>query len=139
MAVAPPSNKDRVRFVVEKLAELGVEQLVWLRTTFGTGRLPPPEKQMAWAISALEQSRGGWLMGLGGEFVTWSDLEEPVLVCQPAGSAVIEVLAPRTVVVGPEGGFDPDEVPSDFESVALGETILRVETAAVVAATKFLD
>ena len=37
------------------------------------------------------------------------------------------------IVVGPEGGFDPNEeeflLENNFQSVSLGNTILRVETA----------
>jgi 16S rRNA (uracil1498-N3)-methyltransferase len=139
MAVAPPANKDRLRFVVEKLAELGTEKLLWLATRRGAGRLPSSGKQQAWATSALEQSRGAWLMEVGSDLVGWSDLEPPVLVCQPDGSAAAGTFQPRTIAIGPEGGFDIREVPDGFESVTLGETVLRVETAAVVAATKFLE
>jgi RsmE family RNA methyltransferase len=40
-----------------------------------------------------------------------------------------------TVVVGPEGGFTTDEVASARATVDLGPTILRADTAAVVAGT----
>jgi 16S rRNA (uracil1498-N3)-methyltransferase len=135
LAVAPPSNRDRVRFVVEKLAELGVESLIWLDTRHGTGRLPSIHKQQGWAISALEQSRGSWLMALGERLVDWAELERPLAVCVPGQSDSEEKF--RTVAVGPEGGFAPEEVPDDACGVGLGETILRVETAALTAAVKF--
>ena len=135
LAVAPPANKDRLRFTVEKLAELGVERLVWLKTEWGNRRIPSLEKQSAWAVSALEQSRGAWLMSVGDDLVDWSDLEEPIVVCQQGGEAV--VVSPRTVVIGPEGGLDPGEIPRGTNQVSLGSTVLRVETAAVVAAIKF--
>ena len=35
VAVAPPSDKERQKFLVEKLAELGVERLVWLKSDYG--------------------------------------------------------------------------------------------------------
>lgn len=136
LAVAPPANKDRVRFLVEKLAEMGIERLNWLSSKFGTGRIPPPEKLRAWAAGALEQSRGAWLMDIGSSLVGWEDLEQPVVVCQSGGSANPNVV-PRTIVVGPEGGFEENEVPNTAILVTLGNTILRVETAAVVAAAKF--
>ncbi|HEY5889691.1 MAG TPA: 16S rRNA (uracil(1498)-N(3))-methyltransferase [Acidimicrobiia bacterium] len=135
VAVAPPANKDRLRFTVEKLAELGVERLVWLETKWGGRRVPPVEKQSAWAISALEQSRGAWLMWLGDDLVGWSDLEQPIVVCQPGGESLVELT--RTVVIGPEGGFDPGEIPPGTSEISLGPTVLRVETAAVAAAIKF--
>lgn len=135
VATAPPSSRDRVRFLVEKLAELGVEQLLWLTTRHGVRRVPPMKKQCSWAVSALEQSRGSWLMGVSDSFVEWDSLERPLAVCTPGGSGAGTGF--RTVAVGPEGGFGDDEVPADATAVGLGPTILRVETAAVVAASRF--
>ncbi|MEX1037385.1 MAG: 16S rRNA (uracil(1498)-N(3))-methyltransferase [Acidimicrobiia bacterium] len=135
VAVAPPSNRDRVRFLVEKLAEIGVESLLWLTTSHGVKRLPALKKQQGWAVSALEQSRGSWLMQVDDRFAGWDDLERPLAVCLPGGAEPETGF--RTVAVGPEGGFDPGEIPDDAVGVSLGSTILRVETASVVAACKF--
>lgn len=135
VATAPPSSRDRVRFLVEKLAELGVEQLLWLTTRHGVRRVPPLNRQQSWAVSALEQSRGSWLMGVTDSFVYWDSLERPLAVCVPGGSEAGADF--RTIAVGPEGGFGDDEAPADATAVGLGPTILRVETAAVVAASRF--
>lgn len=133
LAVAPPANRDRIRFLVEKLSELGVKSLRWLETSWGSGRAPKPDKQQAWAISGLEQSRGAWLMEIDSEMVAWQDLEGPIGVLMPGGadSSHTDV---KTFVVGPEGGFDPEEIPANSRKIDLGPTILRVETAAIVAA-----
>ncbi len=135
MAVAPPASRDRCRFLVEKLGELGVARLVWLSTRNGEGRIPHLGKTTAWAVSALEQSRGGWLMEVGTDLVAWDDLDRPLVVAVPGGGT--EVFEVRTVAIGPEGGLDPAEIPADAASIDLGLTILRVETAAVVAASRF--
>lgn len=135
LAVAPPENKDRLRFTVEKLAELGVERLLWLKTRWGNHRVPPVAKQAAWAVSALEQSRGAWLMTVGDHLTDWSALEAPIVLCNQAGEPVSGT--PRTIVIGPEGGLDPEEIPPGSTQVSLGATVLRVETAAIVAAAKF--
>jgi len=136
VASAPPSNRERARFLVEKLAELGVEQLLWLATRHGVRRVPNLKKQRSWAVSALEQSRGSWLMKVSERLADWDSLERPLAVCVPTGRSVAGTTF-RTVAVGPEGGFGDDEVPGDAAAVDLGPTILRVETAAVVAAAKF--
>jgi RsmE family RNA methyltransferase len=39
------------------------------------------------------------------------------------------------IVIGPEGGFAPEELERSRERVSLGESILRAETAAIVAGT----
>jgi RsmE family RNA methyltransferase len=56
------------------------------------------------------------------------------VVADPAGTP-IELLPepPSTVVVGPEGGFTAEEI-AGATLVTLGDLVLRVETAAVVAA-----
>lgn len=135
MAVAPPTSKDRARFLVEKMAELGIESLAWLDTEWGSGRVPSESKLNSWAVSGLEQSRGAWLLDVASKLSTWSDLEPPVAACLPEGrTGTIDV---RTIAIGPEGGFAPGEVPDSVLSVGLGDTILRVETAAIVAAALF--
>jgi 16S rRNA U1498 N3-methylase RsmE len=42
------------------------------------------------------------------------------------------------VVIGPEGGWASGEVPEDAIRWDLGDTVLRVETAALVAAARLL-
>jgi 16S rRNA (uracil1498-N3)-methyltransferase len=136
LVVAPPDNRDRARFLVEKLAEMGVEELVFLDARLGEGRPPRTDRLRAWAVSALEQSRGAWLMRTGDGLVTFPSISRPFLVCEPGASR--ETPRARTVVVGPEGGWAPGEVPEDAPRLGLGDTILRVETAAVVAAARML-
>jgi RsmE family RNA methyltransferase len=137
VAVAPPTSRERSRFLVEKLAELGVESLVWLKTERGSARIPSRDKQRAWTASALEQSRGAWLMSTSETLVGFADLEPPVVVCSPNGIEPDAGLEPRTVAIGPEGGLSPNEVPSDAVQVNLAKTILRIETAAIAAAIIF--
>ena len=136
VAVAPPTNKDRQRFLVEKLAELGVSELLWLETAHGSDRRANAAKVFSWIHAAVEQSRGAWLMDTRTELVTWEDLEGPVVVCQPGGSDL--TIRPRTVVIGPEGGFAEGEIPESLSRWELAPNILRIETAAVVAAARIL-
>ena len=71
------------------------------------------------------------------EFVTWQDLEEPVVVCHPEGGPLVQ--QPRTVVIGPEGGFADGEVPNGLPNWGLGPNTLRIETAALVATARILN
>lgn len=134
VVAAPPASRDRVRFMVEKLAELGVARLRFLVSRYAQGRPPRAERLRSWAVAGLEQSRGAWLLDTSPHAVALSDLSPPYAVCDPSGSA--DIAGVDTVVIGPEGGWDPDELPSDVPRLALGSTILRVETAAVVAAAR---
>lgn len=137
VAVAPPSSRQRCRFLVEKLAELSVERLIWVSTRHTQGRRPPPEdKAKAWIKAAVEQSRGAWMMEISHADV--GDLEaEQLIVAHPSGEPTASVASSGSplLLVGPEGGLDEDEIPPDVPRLSLGPTVLRVETAAVVGAT----
>ncbi|MEX1004107.1 MAG: RsmE family RNA methyltransferase, partial [Acidimicrobiia bacterium] len=134
IAVAPPSQKDRVRFLVEKVAELGTLDLRWIRTRFSEGRPPAADKAAAWARSALEQSRSAWLMQVGTEHVDMSDLPEGTVFADRTGSRTVDLGAAPCVAIGPEAGWSADEVPERAPRVSLGPMVLRVETAAMAAA-----
>lgn len=137
VAVAPPRSRDRVRFLVEKLTELGVARLLWVRTRHTEGRPPAPGKAQAWVKGALEQSRGAWEMEVGE--TTLEDLDRTrLVVADPAGEAAFPV-GRSTLLIGPEGGLDPGELPGDVPRVSLGPTVLRVETAAVAGAALLRD
>jgi 16S rRNA (uracil1498-N3)-methyltransferase len=136
VVVAPPSNRDRARFMIEKLSELGVAEVRFLETRHGQGRPPRADRLRAWSVAGLEQSTGVWLMRTSTELVTLSGLDGPVAVCEQGGSK--EPPHARTVVIGPEGGWAPGEVPEEAMLFDLGDTILRVETAAVVAAARMI-
>ncbi|NOY57078.1 MAG: 16S rRNA (uracil(1498)-N(3))-methyltransferase [Actinobacteria bacterium] len=132
IAVAPPRSSERTRFLVEKLGELGIGRLVWLRTVHGNTRAPKVDKVRSWARSALEQSRGAWLMEIQDGLVDVEDLEGRLLVADPGGEPISPAQGDVTLLIGPEGGFVAGEVPGS--PVSLGGRILRVETAAIVGA-----
>ena len=139
IAVAPPRSKDRQRFIVEKLQELAVQRLVWLSTAHGQARPPSADKAMAWATAALEQSRGAHLMDIDAAALEGLDADE-VLWADITGESVRSVTrgeGPFTVAIGPEGGWSDEERVRFDTRVSLGSTLLRTETAAVVAAAVF--
>jgi 16S rRNA U1498 N3-methylase RsmE len=68
--------------------------------------------------------------------ITMAMVSRPFVVCDPSGSR--ERPSARTVVIGPEGGWAPDEIPDDAVVWDLGDTVLRLETAALVAAARLL-
>lgn len=135
IAVAPPKQKDRVRFIVEKAQELGVAALRWIETDHGEIRIPPPNRTQAWAVGALEQSRGAWLMEVDGPVAL--DTLGQVIACDASGMAPDAkswaAVSGLPVAIGPEGGWSEAELAGFGSIVTLGPTTLRVETAVVVA------
>ncbi len=132
LAVSPPSNKDRQRFLVEKLAELGVARLIWIETRYGKNRVAHPAKVFSWVVSAVEQSRGAYLMETSDDLVALDELEGDLVFGHPGGADRPGTAS--TVVIGPEGGFAEEEIPPGSRLWDLGPTTLRVETAAIAAA-----
>jgi RsmE family RNA methyltransferase len=117
--------------LVEKTAELGVSRLLWVRTSRTEGRPPAADKARGWAIAALEQSRGAWMVEMGTTDLMDLDPED-LIVADPDG-ADQPPSGRLTLLVGPEGGLAPEEIPPGSALLSLGPTVLRVETAAVAA------
>lgn len=134
-----PVKGDRNELAVQKLTEIGVDEIVILAPTqFSVVRWSDADKQLrklrVIAREAAMQSRRVWLPNVVG-MVQLAD------ACVRPGAAVADPngapLQPDTslVIIGPEGGFADDEVPPNTPRVNLGDTILRAETATLVAAT----
>ena len=158
MAAAVPRGK-RMTFLVEKCAELGVEELRpvrWARSPrSGSAPASALERWQRLAASAAKQARRAGLMTvlapvspaeLAGALADF----DRVLYLDTAGGvsprAALEGLAPGArllVLVGPEGGMVPGdlavlEASVKLRRVTLGPGVLRVETAAVAAAAAVL-
>ncbi len=134
IAVPPPANRDRARILVEKLAELGVTELVWLRTEYGEGHPPAAAKSAAWCRAALEQSRSAWLLTVADQLVPISSLPSGTVFADQTGARPASLAHAPCVAIGPEGGWAPGEIPSSAEVMSLADGVLRVETAAIAAA-----
>ncbi len=139
LAVAPPRSADRARYLVEKLAELGVDRLIWVSAQHSQAKPPKPAKTTAWAIAGLEQSRSARLLVVDAPSAP-GELAAPVWVADPTGGPPPVLAAGAvTVLVGPEGGLAPGEAPAHALPVGLGPRVLRTETAAVAAAVVALQ
>jgi 16S rRNA (uracil1498-N3)-methyltransferase len=65
------------------------------------------------------------------DFVAGADVG--VSLAEPGGG--VPTLDRPTLLIGPEGGWAPEELACGRPRVALAPTVLRTETAAIVAAT----
>jgi 16S rRNA (uracil1498-N3)-methyltransferase len=122
VAAAIPKG-DRCEWMVQKLTEVGASEIVLLHCARSVVRWEGDRgaKQLARmqrvAREASMQSRRAWLPVVRG----------PV----PFAEAV-------SLLIGPEGGFSPEELAAPVPRLRLLDTVLRVETAAVVAAARIL-
>ncbi len=137
---------DRAEWMVQKLTEIGVAEIVLLHCERSVVRWEGDRavRQLARATrvarEAAMQSRRVWLPLVTGPRPCADVLAlEGVAVAEPNGQAAGDLgWRPSTVVIGPEGGFSDRELAAASALVALGPNVLRIETAAIVAAVSFL-
>jgi 16S rRNA (uracil1498-N3)-methyltransferase len=141
VAAAIPKG-DRCEWMVQKLTELGVGEIVLLHCDRSVVRWEGDRgaKQLARmrrvAREASMQSRRVWLPDVTGPVPFAAVAARPrTVLAEPDGDAQVE---PECIVIGPEGGFSAAELDLGVPQVRLARTVLRVETAAVVAAVRYL-
>lgn len=160
IAVALPKG-DRQKILVEKLAEIGVSRLIPINAKRSVAKADAKttKKLALRVIEASKQCGRNRLMEIVEPRTSKELFANPIttesngpairLLAHPYGisrtaSDLVRELKPDesvAIAIGPEGGFDLAEVEvaisAGWQSVSLGPTILRVETAAVVAAILF--
>lgn len=150
--LVPVADRDRMLWLAEKAAELGATSwrpVLWKRSRSVSPRgegVTFTGKVQARMRSALAQSHGAWLPQLFPEATPERAIqaapEGTRLMLDAAGTPLGGPAVPAfgsavTIAIGPEGGLEPDEgaalEAAGFTAVSLGRSILRFETAAVVA------
>jgi 16S rRNA (uracil1498-N3)-methyltransferase len=153
---------EKMAAVIRHATELGVGRVIPFWAKRSVPRWPPeksPQKQERWQKIAVEASRQCGRNDIPeiGEIATFDEMlrsgrsEGLNLICWEEESARglrevlrdpgIEGIREFLVTVGPEGGFDRDEIAqalrADFLSVSLGKRVLRVDTAAAAVLSIF--
>ncbi len=150
--VAPPKG-ERLTWAVQKLTEVGADEIVLLdaprsvRRWEGDRAAKAAVRIDAVAREAAKQSRRAFLPQISGP-VPWVEAvtpgEGPMILLWERATAPLLGSLPEdhrgrvSLVVGPEGGIDEDDARAAEADGALlaslGPNVLRTETAAVVAA-----
>lgn len=127
---------DRPEWIVQKLTELGVTRIVLLHTERSVVHWERDRanrhvaKLRRVAVEALEQSRGVWLPEITGP-VAAAEVLADMAVAEPGGRRLTR--GDSTLAIGPEGGWSAAELAIAQDRVELSASVLRVETAALVA------
>lgn len=151
IAMAPTKLMDRTEWMLEKVTEIGVDEVSLLNCGNSERRVAKPARLEKILVSAMKQSRKAWKPVLndmaafrkfvseprgGMKFIAhcYEEIPRIYLYDELCGRDVSEAV---TVLIGPEGDFTPDEVrmavDAGYVSVHLGQSRLRTETAAMVA------
>ncbi|MBQ6203401.1 MAG: 16S rRNA (uracil(1498)-N(3))-methyltransferase [Prevotella sp.] len=159
LAMAPTKMMDRVEWMAEKATEIGFDELSFLNCQFSERRQLRVDRVEKIVVSAMKQSRKAWKpvvndMVAFKDFVTTprqgrkfiahcyeeivkKDLFDELQACVKNNNDVNDKYQPLTVLIGPEGDFSIDEVrlamENGYESITLGQSRLRTETAALAA------
>ena len=153
VAMAPPKG-DRLAWAVQKLAEVGADEIVLMESERAVRRWGESERGErarrrleVVAREAAMQSRRPFVPAVGGPSSLMQAVEagtggtRVVVLWEGAEAALGELLggvaAMIRLVVGPEGGFAAHEVDAariaGADVASLGDGILRTETAALAA------
>lgn len=146
LAISPTKNIDRMEWMVEKLGELSVDEITFLKTKNGERsrlRLDRLEKK---AIAAMKQSGSRFLTKVNElkdfrTFISQGHQSEKWMAHLGTHTEYLGSKAsPGTdslILIGPEGDFDSSEIElaesAGYLPVSLGKTTLRTETAGLMA------
>lgn len=155
LAIAPTKMMERIEWMAEKATEIGFDELSFLNCQFSERKVVKTPRIDKIVISAVKQSHKAWkpvvneLVSFkefiqtprpGRKFIChcYEEVEKKDFFTEISG--ILNADAPDadiTVLVGPEGDFSIDEVrlalENGYESVSLGTSRLRTETAGLVA------
>jgi 16S rRNA (uracil1498-N3)-methyltransferase len=154
IAAAIPKG-PRADWMIEKLSELGVDTFIPLATSRGVVIPRGSEKQRRWVRLAAESARQSGRAGVMNieplaEIASLLASAEPrqfaYLSLEASSQPIYDFLESTrpaiTLLVGPEGGWTADELAkfraARMSPIALTETTLRIETAAIAAAAVVL-
>ena len=147
LAVAPTKMNDRFEWFLEKATEIGIQEITPIFCDRSERKVINPERFEKIILSAMKQSNLTFLPKLN-EAISFKEFIKQrneglqlIAHCEETDKKSLkEVLKPNqnvTMLIGPEGDFSEKEIAlaleNNFQPVALGNTRLRTETAAIVA------
>ena len=152
LAIAPTKMMDRIEWMAEKATEIGFDELSFLNCKFSERKNIRTVRLDKIIVSAVKQSHKAWKPIVNSmvsfkEFINtprkgrkfichcYEEVEKKDLFAELQKPYDDE--GDVTILVGPEGDFSIDEVKMalehGYESVSLGTSRLRTETAGLVA------
>lgn len=151
LVIAPTKDIGRIEWMVEKATEIGFDEITFVDCKFSERRSIRVDRIEKIVVSAAKQSRKAWMPRVNGLMPFKQFVDEhksgQSFICHCYNeferkdlSTTLQALPEEDetiVMVGPEGDFSVQEVTyalaHGFESVSLGKSRLRTETAGLYA------
>jgi 16S rRNA (uracil1498-N3)-methyltransferase len=147
LAVAPTKNMDRMEWLTEKATEIGFDGIHFLNCKNSERHILKTERIEKIVVSATKQSHKTFKPQVHEmipfkNFIEQSGQQQKFIAhCHEEGlpflGDLIDSESDSLILIGPEGDFSIEEVKlaesHGFQSVSLGKSRLRTETAALVA------
>ncbi|MDO4160045.1 MAG: 16S rRNA (uracil(1498)-N(3))-methyltransferase [Prevotellaceae bacterium] len=154
IAMAPTKMMDRIEWLCEKATEIGFDEISFLNCKFSERKVMRTVRLEKIIVSAVKQSHKPWKPKIntmvsfkdfiktpikGRKFIAhcYEEIERKDFYKLISPLAQSEEGENITVLIGPEGDFSLDEVnmaiENGYESITLGSSRLRTETAALSA------
>lgn len=146
IAIAPTKNNDRLEWFLEKVTEIGIDEITPIICDNSERKVLKTERLQKIVQSAMKQSLKFNIPKLNeaikfSEFIKHNTKGDLFIAhCEEADKkSLAKELKPNTsstIMIGPEGDFSSKEIEialaNNFIPVTLGESRLRTETAGVV-------
>lgn len=150
IAIAPTKNSDRIEFFLEKATEIGINNIYFIETHRTEKNKTNINRFYNIVVSACKQSKQLFLPTMFAlqsfkEFLSSHEIKvyQQLFIAHCLENTkqfltqVYHANQQALLLIGPEGDFTEEEINialnKNFVPVSLGNTILRVETAGIVA------
>lgn len=148
MGIAPTKNADRLEWYIEKAVEIGIDEISLLICDNSERKKLKTDRLERKVISAMKQSVKATLPLIHEPVAYARFLEQTHAAPHKFLAYVSDTPIPHllhaatpgqayTILIGPEGDFSPSEIEqarqANFQTVSLGPSRLRTETAGIAA------
>lgn len=147
IACAPTKNMDRFEWFAEKATEIGIDRITPLSACHSERKELKKQRVEKILVSAMKQSQKAILPVLDEMQTFTSFVKQPfdgrkfIAHCYEGNKPLLNKVYSKNenalILIGPEGDFSEHEVKmaveNGFESISLGNSRLRTETAALTA------
>lgn len=141
--IAPPKNRNRLEWLVEKAVEIGVKKIQFIKSEHSERIKLKIERLNKIAISAMKQSKRPWLTEIDDitsfekAINTVSTASTFIAHCKTQVKNNLKEYRDYSLFIGPEGDFSEREIEMaanlNIQELNLGNFTLRTETAAISA------